>query len=324
VGDTVLIAGGDYWEDVRIRATGDEGRPITFRPVPGEKPVFNCEDLLRSFKAVAKKNLAIDGIYFVNSGGVTNGVFDLWQTDNVRITRCLSVKGNGYGNFIWAVFSPNLLVKNCVAAGGMTQVAAFVSPGVRLENNLFIRPYITAVYFVNKPDQPAHLTRNIITDGLPTKSGAPLVIIGRYESFVEKDNCYFVRLPENQRKLMLFYGTAAYGRYDNYGVTTDFEKEPVIKDHPDGTENNPQMTLAEYQAMAGDTGSYVGDPKCAGTANMKPGGKLWTGHPSMMFDKLLSERLDFPATFVTDPKAVKKGIGPQRGDFKDFWFNKDK
>ena len=24
---------------------------------------------------------------------------------------------------------------------------------------------------------------------------------------------------------------------------------------------------------------------------------------------------------VNDPKAVKKGIGPQRGDFKDFWFN---
>lgn len=45
----------------------------------------------------------------------------------------------------------------------------------------------------------------------------------------------------------------------------------------------------------------------------------------MMFDKLLGKKdLDFPDTFATDPKAVKKGIGPQPDAFKDFWFNKKK
>jgi hypothetical protein len=69
----------------------------------------------------------------------------------------------------------------------------------------------------------------------------------------------------------------------------------------------------------------VGDPKCAGTLGMKPGGKLWTGDPSRMFDKLLGkEGLDFPDTFVTDPKAKEKGIGPVPEDFADFWFNKNK
>ncbi len=58
---------------------------------------------------------------------------------------------------------------------------------------------------------------------------------------------------------------------------------------------------------------------------MKPEGKLWTGDPAQIFDKLLGkEGLDFPDTFVTDPKAKEKGIGPVPEDFRDFWFNKKK
>ena len=86
---------------------------------------------------------------------------------------------------------------------------------------------------------------------------------------------------------------------------------------------SPRMSLKEYEGIAGSTGSYVSDPNFAGTANMKPGGKLWTVHPSMMFDKLLDKPdIDFPDTFATDPKAVEKGVGPKPEAFEDFWFNK--
>ena len=124
--------------------------------------------------------------------------------------------------------------------------------------------------------------------------------------------------------MFFFYGTAAYGRYaSSYGVKTTFDSPPMFVDPPDGPENNPRLTLVEYQKLAGETGSYVGDPKCAGTPGMKPGEKLWTGHRSEMFDKLFGkEDLDFPDTFVTDPKAKEKGIGPVPEDFEDFWFNK--
>jgi hypothetical protein len=39
-GDTVLIGEGTYDETVRIRATGEKGRPITFRSMPYEKVTF--------------------------------------------------------------------------------------------------------------------------------------------------------------------------------------------------------------------------------------------------------------------------------------------
>ena len=38
-----------------------------------------------------------------------------------------------------------------------------------MENNLFLRPYITALNFVNEPEQKGFLRKNIITDSLPYK-----------------------------------------------------------------------------------------------------------------------------------------------------------
>ena len=325
-GDTVLIAEGTYKEKVRIRATGDEGKPVTFRCISGEKVVFNGENLDQAFNVVNKKNISFDGFYFVDWGNTMGPIFFLWHADQVKITRCFNAKGTGNVGFISAEYSADVLVKNCVSAQGFCFAQFHLCPGWRMENNLFLRPWISALSFVNEPDQKGYFRKNIVTDNLPYKVKQPLVTTGRFETLVEEDNCYFLRVPDEQRKPFQFYGTEAYARYvPSYGVNINFVKPPVFVDNADGTENNPRLSLKEYQAMVGNTGSFVGDPKFAGTSKMEEGGKLWTGDPSMMFDKLLSkENLDFPDTFATDPKAVEKGIGPVPDDFKDFWFNKNK
>ena len=319
-GDTVMIAGGTYREKVRIRATGDDDRPITFRCMPGEKVLFNGENLDQAFKVTIKKNISFDGLYFENYRGA---IFSIWQGDQVRVTRCFSLSGGG---FISAEYSRDVLVKNCVAAGGMGIASFHVCPDWRMENNLLLYPLISILNFVNEPEQKGYFRKNIVTDSLPYKVKVALMSIGRVESFVEEKNWYFLRKPDEERKLFSFYGKAAYERYvPSYGVTTNYAKPPVFNDNPDGTEYNPRLSLAEYQKMAGDTGSWVGDPKFAGTVGMKEGGTLWTGDPSTMFDKLRSKKdLDFPDTFATDPKALEMGAGPQPDAFKDFWFNKDK
>jgi hypothetical protein len=319
-GDTVMIAGGTYKEKVRIRSTGDEGRPITFRCMPGEKVIFNGENLDQAFKVVSKENIAFDGFYFEKYGG---SIFFLWHGDQARITRCFNARGSG---FIDAEYSRDVLVKNCVAGGGMGIASFHVCPGWRMENNLLLYPLISVLNFVNEPEQKGYFRKNIVTDNLPYKVKVALMSIGRFESFVEEKNWYFLRKPDDERKMFSFYGTAAYERYvPSYGVTTNYAKPPVFVDNPDGTENNPRLSLKDYQKMAGDTGSCVGDPKFAGTAGMQEGGTLWTGDPSTMFDKLTGKKdLDFPDTFATDPKAVEMGVGPQPDAFKDFWFNQKK
>ncbi len=323
-GDTVHIAGGTYAETVRLRATGEPGKPITFRCITGEKVILKGKALSEAFKASAKHDQRFDGIHFEGFGDSSSGVFKLWKSDRVQVTRCFSVKGGGNVSFVVADFCADLLIRNCVAAGGFGMLNMHVCPDYLIENNLFLRPWISILHVVNEPAQKGTFRRNILTDNLPYKVAQPLVTIGRIESFVEADNCYFVRLPESDRNIFMFYGTAAYARYvPLLHVTMEFATPPMFDDRGK-PEFNPLLTLSGYQAIAGSTGSYVGDPKFVGTAGYVPGKKLWTGDPEMPFDFLLGtgETLEFPDTFATDPRAVEKKIGPQPQDFADFWFNR--
>jgi hypothetical protein len=322
-GDTVFIAAGTYAETVRLRATGEVDKPITFRSIAGEKVILKGKQLSEAFKASAKHDQRFDGIYFENFGDSSSGVFKLWKSDRVQITRCFSVKGGGNVSFVVADYCADLLVRNCVAAGGFSIINMHLCPGYLIEQNLLLRPWITALHNVNEPDQKGVFRRNIVTDNLPYKVAQALVVIGRYESFVEQDNCYATRLAA-ERNVFQFYGTAAYARYvPLYDVTMQFNGTPMFDDRGKD-EFNPRLTLSAYQALAGTTGSFVGDPKFVGAADYVPGKKLWTGDPVMPFDHLLGtgDQIDFPQTFATDPTCVEKKIGPQPQDFADFWFNR--
>ena len=127
-GDTIMIAGGTYKEDVRIRATGDEGRPITFKCVPGEKVVFQGENLMQAFTVAAKKHLRFDGFYFATFGNSMDAVFMLWRADDVQITRCLNTQGTGNVGLVVAEYSADLLVKNCVTANGFGMIRLRLCP----------------------------------------------------------------------------------------------------------------------------------------------------------------------------------------------------
>jgi hypothetical protein len=323
-GDTVYIAGGTYAETVRLRATGAIDRPISFRSITGERVALVGKQLTEAFKASAKHDQRFDGIYFEHFGDSMSGVFKLWKSDRVQITRCMSVVGGGNVSFVVADYCADLLVRNCVAAGGFVVLNLHICPNYLIEHNLFLRPWISVLHVVNEPDQKGTFRRNVLTDNLPSKTAQPLVTIGRFESFVEADNCYFVRLPESERNLFMFYGTAAYARYvPLYNVTMEFATPPMFDDRGK-PEFNPLLTIIGFQKIAGSTGSYVGDPKFPGAANFVPGKKLWTGDPQFPFDFLLGagDKLEFSDTFATDPQAVQKKIGPQAQDFADFWFNR--
>ena len=323
-GDTVLIAGGSYNENVRIHATGDKGKPITFKCVPGEKVFLVCKHLPNSFRMIAKKYINLDGLYFGDSIPGPNYILMLWRADNVRITRCFCVKGINYAAFLLAEYCENLLVKNCVVAHGMSPYEFYVCPGWRMENNVILEPFVYALNFVNKPDQPGYLKNNVICDNLYRKVREAMFAIGRFESLVDDNNCYFLRVPDGERRMFFFYGTAAYSRYAKYGITTDFDRPPVIRDHPDGTPNNVRMSLEHYKAVLGrDTGSYVGDPLFAGAKDMPTdathrGTDLRKLSSDMFIDK---PDLDFPDLFATHPQAVEKDVGLQPEAFKDFRFS---
>ncbi len=320
-GDTVWVAGGTYTELIHVRSTGTEQRPLTFRSLPGEKVMFDGMDrsLSHAFVMLGKSHIHLDGFYFegFGFGGVPrlgSGTILVYQSDDVQITRCFSSgRGAGYSPaLVVATYSERLLVRNCVAAVG-SGLSFQNCPGLQLMNNVFFRNLIQQLTVNNGPDQPFLLERNIITDNPGNKVRAMLLEIARVESLVEKDNAYVLRVPDEEKKLFMFYGTVAYAPAARMFDLKMGDEPPVFTELT-------RLSLAGYQKRFGDTGSLVVDPAFQASTGLDA--RDAAGKPVFPPDRIAGKQnLDFPDLFATNPDLVKRGIGLQPEAFKDFHFN---
>ena len=313
-GGTILIAAGDYPERVWIRATGTKDQPISVRSLPGQKVS------VKSFSMSGKNHIHLDGFY-------TKEPIQLLLGDDIAVTRCFAT-----GTILSALRCSRLLVKNCVVENGFfSAIQVHNSPEFSMENCVVLRPAINGAEINNEPAQKARLTRNIFTDSIPFKSKIPYFTIGRAESLVEKDNCFYMRTPDPEkgiavRFMFVFYGDEAYDRtLDLYGLRPASEQ-------PSRFTELTQMGYEEFEKIFGPSGSIFANPEFQGAREMhlEPGQRVKTADPGDMnngylllfSDKLLGkEGLDFPDLFATNPEVVKKGIGLIPSDFKDFHFN---
>ncbi|HUS98614.1 MAG TPA: hypothetical protein VMX97_17960 [Hyphomicrobiaceae bacterium] len=185
-GDTVMIAGGEYAETVRIRAAGTKERPITFRSITGEKAVFNGENLGLAFQVILKPDLRFDGLYFKGFEGFNDKVFAVRQSERVQITRCLNAR-------IDADESAKMLVRNCVARGGWTSVALSRSPDSVVENNVFIMTILRQLVC----DAPTIVRGNIFCECIRNKTHQTLLELS--PNVAESNNCFYLRWPEDEK-----------------------------------------------------------------------------------------------------------------------------
>ena len=301
-GDTVLLAGGVYRETVTIRVSGETNKPITFKPVPGEKVIFDGvgRSLREAFVVLGRNNINFDGFYFRDFGMFGwSGVIYLSGSDNVNISRCLmNGRGMGYANgFLYANGCSNVSVRNCVIIGGFYNMCVSGCPEMRVENSVFAGHLIQALSMSNGKDEKFYFRKNIVTDSSPFKVKVQVFEMGSARPFIDEGNCYYLRLPDEERKMFLF---AAWDPEWKYSIG--------------------RISLAEYRAMIRPTDSIFADPQLRETADMKPvevkGVKEY-----YLGDRIGTKKdLDFPDLFATNPEVVRRGIGLQPEAFKDFGF----
>jgi hypothetical protein len=304
VGDTVLLAAGRYPEQVRLRVTGAEGKPVTFKCLPGEKVILDGagKSLNQAFVAAGKHHLRFDGIYFTDfnreplQDGPTPGYsaeFNLYRCRDIAITRCFSEGRGGYSaRFMVAWFVDDLLVQNCVTMNKMSGAFWMIKClNTRLSHSVIARPLISAIEFHNDPSfmvpypkstKALFLTRNIFTDMLEKKARLNIALISGSLDLMEfRDNCFLLRsFPPSQRAI--------------------FDKTP----------------LPQFEAKYGATQSVYADPSFAGD----PSPTNTAGFaPDRLMDPTL--KLDFDSFFATNPEMAKRGIGLQPEAFKEFHFN---
>lgn len=335
-GDTILIAGGTYTEAVRLRASGTPGNPITFKAIPGEKAVIDGMERKLSFAffATGKSHLRFDSLYFTGFENHSplmpwanwmrglNGSITLYRCDDVQITRCFH---NGYGQgyspgLVFALHCADVVVRNNIIARSMSGGISFGGcPNLVIEHNVFLQNLIQHISEgMNEPDQPFTVRHNIFTDNIGSKVHQPLFSIGKVESLREGNNCFYLRVPVEEKPLWTFYGTVAYGRAaEIYRIQAEFEKPPVV-------EELIKLKLAEYkQRFNPGSGSFAANPLFKAALELPEMNKY--GKPMYAPDALVGQDgLDFPGLFATNPDVIEKGIGLQPEAFADFHFNQDK
>lgn len=313
-GDTVLIGGGVYQETVFIRNTGEPGNPVVFRGAPGERAVLDGVDqqVGRGFVVYGKNNIHFDNLYFENFAPDTHtsGIFCLYMSDGIQITRCLYDGYAGYSpSFVMAYGCRDLVIRNCVSVGVFYGSLYIVNcPDVVIENNVLFRSRIGQVILVNHPDQPARLRNNIITDNQPTKVKVGLVELASIGGLDEGNNGFTFRIPADERNAFMVYDATAYGRtVETYGI------EPVKEGQL--LDKLSMLTVAAFQELSGDATSIVRDPLFHGVEGVE----MTTGDGTPIFppDRLAGKKdKQFSDFFATDPDYIERGIGLQQKAFE--------
>lgn len=241
-GDTAMLAGGKYPGTFYFRATGEQGRPITLKAIPGEKASIDGmgETLKVGFVLYGKHHYRVDSLYFDGYAGIEDNVAGAEQaalfvrdSADLQVTRCHF--SGGWGRCLVASGCPDLLARNCVFMHSMEATMFFHCAGLRVENCVFISPLIHHILVSNAADEPFSVENCIFGENTRHKVHIPFVSIGRSG----RNNCFHVRLSEYDRKL---FGSDGGG-----------------------------MTLPEYRQSGGESDSLVANPHMPGVLGWRQG-----------------------------------------------------
>jgi hypothetical protein len=160
-----------------------------------------------------------------------------------------------------------------------------------IENNVFMNNLVCAITSNDSAPKTLVARNNIFVDSIPSKVKIHLFEIGGFDRYVFDNNAFYLRIPDAERKVFLFYGTGP-GR----------------------------TSVAEYDAKTGYK-NLVTDPKFVISEGQKP--KNRKGEEiTFMGDWIPRADLDFPDLFVNNPTLNAAHIGLQPEAFKDFQFQK--
>lgn len=300
-GATVQIAGGSYTEQVRMRVSGQAGAPIIFTSAPGEQVILDGDKrrLSVAFQINGKHHITIDGVYFFGHGnGGWDGCVNIFDSSHISLTRSMMHGGRGVGGIapqiLRAQKSDHILMRNCIIASGFQGTYFTATTNLRIEHNVFLRNLICAILNSGGGPGDVQVHKNIFVDSIPSKVRAHLFELGGIEQYVFRDNCFYLRIPDEERKPFLFYG---------YGPK--------------------RISIAEYDVRYGDTRSVIDYPQFVITKDQTPTDR--NGNTiDFLADWLVGQKLaDFDDFFTLHPELQKRQIGLIPEAFADFHFHQD-
>ncbi|MBU1381380.1 hypothetical protein KKD49_11170, partial [Myxococcota bacterium] len=210
VGDTVLIAGGTYSEQVYIKATGTENAPITFRNVPGEKVIHDGKYWIFSnaFILAQKSHVHFDGMYFRNHADnnrwhadftpLKGGDFNIYKSSDIKISRSLFHTNDFQETSLTVRESERITVDNCVFLNHFNTLYLHYISDFLMKNSVIVRPWIFSFILYVLPDQEkAHFNNTIFTDNFKMKADQNIELFYTGVADMVQTDCVYLLRPEH-------------------------------------------------------------------------------------------------------------------------------
>lgn len=334
-GDTVLIQAGNYQETVRLRGTGEPGRPIRFQAAPGARVSLDGADKMlgEGLVIIGKNQIEIDGLRFTalssSLSSFSAGIVAL-QGEHLRISRCFhdGRPPRNSPNFIRAENVSHLLMENCVVYRGFHGFSFARCPGLEVRHCVFMMNQVNHGSLHNDQNQPSNFHHNIWAGHELQKAHNPNLNISDVASFQESHNCFLVRLPADTSPI--------FGIVRNNGETLPLnDPDPILTAEwkRQGRFGNDNVAYAEFcrKYQRQPTALFVdpGMPALPGFTTFTDPAN-WrqnyfkphiTGprnrNEMNMNDDGTRKPLDFAHFFATHPAVTAAGIGLQPERFKD-------
>lgn len=315
-GDTLTIRGGNYIETVDVNVSGTPERPITIRGAKGENVIFNggfgcaLEDGFRIFN---QQNLIFENFKAIGKGmsdsiGYSSSPVIVSNSSNITFRRLL-IGGGKYR--IKADNSKAVLIENCVFAFGHEGLSLGNTEAV-VRNCTFAFGGVNQITVRNYNNAKFVLENNIILDMLLMKGSNAIVHMHNPDVFTGKNNCYYTRLPEKERRI---YGW----NYNNGKLVEKNVVEQIAKFPYLGRRQMPYATFLKefnrpYSAVFANPGLKIMKEFLVTYPTLKEWKKKWRKDQKESWKEyqFLNDeaRMTFENYLPTDPEIIKRGIGP--------------
>ncbi len=206
-GDTILVQGGTYRENVRVMSTGDEGKKLTIAGVFGQRVIIDgCNSLSRGFLLRNKKNIAVD--YFHITGNFGNcslgaaGGIVAYNCPDLQISRIFYDNRVGKGQYIINAHKcPNLLMENCIGHTSFSGFYFAACENLEVRNNVFIRNKVSHGRVGTTMTAPAHVHHNVFAGHVLQKVQNAAFSINEVTTLREDNNCFLYRVGRKEKPI---------------------------------------------------------------------------------------------------------------------------
>jgi len=318
-GDTLTIRGGTYEENFSVPVSGTKEKPVVIQGAPGEKVYLQAgagAPLIGGITVTNQNYVHFKNLYIYGDHAVPEGFAEY----AIRVFNCRGLLFQrllvcGSTHKILAVNCDDIRLEDCGFNGGHEGVTLNNCTDMVIRNCTFAHAGLTQLTIRNESRGNALIENCIFMNALNKKGFAPLIFITDITKLTERNNCFWNRIPFDQKPVIGW----------NYQG-----KKKAVQNAREGSREFPylgrrQLAYPDYQKELNrqDSGTFSANPGLkvypdyiAKYKSLDDWKKNWRANDKRSFEEIITRRKpellrDLKYFLPTNPEVISRGCGPR-------------